>query len=149
MEPVTVIVTALALGAASGCKSIAEQVVKDGYEGLKAVIKAKHPQISIDRLEQKPESMAQRAVIEEDISEVGGDKDLEILQKAKVVFEAVEKLPRDVVLLIGVDLENIKGYSLFIEEIVSTGAGVKVKGSDFQGDITIKNVKAGEKDNPK
>ena len=35
MEPVTTIVTALALGAAADSKSVAEKAVKESYEGLK------------------------------------------------------------------------------------------------------------------
>lgn len=38
MEPIIVIVTALALGAAAGLKSTATQAVKDAYTGLKALI---------------------------------------------------------------------------------------------------------------
>jgi hypothetical protein len=38
LEPITAIVTALALGAASGFKEIAAQSVKDAYAGLKALV---------------------------------------------------------------------------------------------------------------
>ena len=38
MDPGTLIVTALALGAAAGLKATAEQAVKDTYSGLKRLI---------------------------------------------------------------------------------------------------------------
>ena len=37
MDPVTIIVTALALGAAAGLKPVAEQAVKDAYAGIKTL----------------------------------------------------------------------------------------------------------------
>ena len=38
MDPITIIVTALALGAAAGLKPTAEQAVKVAYAGLKKLI---------------------------------------------------------------------------------------------------------------
>ena len=39
MDPVTLILTALAAGAALGVKDTASAAVKDAYEGLKALVK--------------------------------------------------------------------------------------------------------------
>jgi hypothetical protein len=39
MDPITLIVTALAAGAALGVKDAASTAVKDGYNGLKALVK--------------------------------------------------------------------------------------------------------------
>lgn len=151
MEPVTIIITALALGAATGVKSIAEQAVKDGYEGLKTLIKTKYPNVSIDRLERKPDSETQRKAVEEDLADSGGDKDLEILQKAKILIEAIESLPKEEVPAIGVNLEKIKGASLTIEDVIATGYGVNVKEGEFQGNVSIKKIRAGQQGdiNPK
>jgi len=63
MEPLTIVISALALGAATGIKSAAEKAVKDGYEGLKNLIKAKYPNVSIERLERKPDSKTQREIL--------------------------------------------------------------------------------------
>jgi hypothetical protein len=38
MDPITIIVTALALGAAAGLKPTAEQAVQDAYAGVKRLI---------------------------------------------------------------------------------------------------------------
>jgi hypothetical protein len=151
MEPVTVIISALALGAATGVKSVAEKAVKDGYEGLKSLIKNKYPNINIDRLERKPDSDTQRKAVEEDLVDAGGDNDLEVLQKAKTLIEAIESLPKEEVPAIGVNLEKIKGASLTIEDIIATGCGVNIKEGEFQRDLVIKKVRAGQQegDNPK
>lgn len=151
MEPVTIIVTALALGAATGIKSVAEQSVKDAYEALKNMIQAKYPNVGVDRLERKPDSETQQAAVKEDIVDVGGDKDVEILQKAKTLLESIENLPVVDLPAIGVNFENIKAGSLNLEDIIATGTGVNVKDGEFQGDITIKKISAGHKssNNPK
>lgn len=151
MESVTIIITALALGAATGVKSIAEQAVKDGYEGLKTIIKTKYPNVSIDRLERKPDSETQRKAVEEDLVDSGGDKDFEILQKAKILIDAIESLPKEEIPAIGVNLEKIKGASLTIEDVIATGYGVNVKEGEFQGDVSIKKIRAGQQGdiNPK
>jgi len=56
MEPITAIVTALALGAAAGLKPIAEQAIKDSYAALKALITRKYAGVNVDLLEQNPAS---------------------------------------------------------------------------------------------
>ena len=69
MDPITVIVAALAAGAAAGLKPTAEQAIKDAYAGLKALILARYNRAApaLDQLEQAPESKARRAVVEEDL----------------------------------------------------------------------------------
>jgi hypothetical protein len=133
MEPATIIVTALALGAATGIKSVAEQAVKDGYQVLKNLFNTKYPDVGIDRLEKKPESKTQQAAIEEEIADLGADKDAEILQKAEVLLETIKNLPAENVPAIGVDLEKIKGATLKIKDIIATGAGVRVRDGEFSG----------------
>jgi hypothetical protein len=109
MEPATIIVTALALGAATGMKSVAEQAVKDAYQGLKNLIKTKYPDVGVERLEKKPDSKNQQSAIEEEIADLGADKDPDILQKAEVILEAAKNLPIENLPAIGVDLEKING----------------------------------------
>lgn len=46
MEPVSIIMAALAAGAAAGATEVASQAIKDAYEGLKALV--------LKRLEGKP-----------------------------------------------------------------------------------------------
>ena len=147
MEPATIIVTALALGAATGIKSVAEQAVKDGYQVLKNLFNTKYPDVGVDRLEKKPESKTQQAAIEEEIADLGADKDAEILQKAEVLLETIKNLPAENVPAIGVDLEKIKGATLKIKDIIATGAGVRVRDGEFSGEINIEQVRAGHKEN--
>lgn len=149
MEPATIIVTALALGAAAGIKSVAEKTVTDAYQGLKNLIKNKYPNVGLDRLEKKPDSTTQQAAVAEEIADAGADKDAEILQKAEVVLETAKNLPVENIAAIGVDLEKIKAASLKLKDIMATGTGVKVKDGEFIGEISIEQVRAGYKETPK
>ncbi|NEQ39219.1 MAG: hypothetical protein F6K40_24400 [Okeania sp. SIO3I5] len=149
MEPATIIVTALAIGAVTGMKSLVEQAVKDGYQSLKNLIKTKYPDVGVDRLEKKPESKTQQAAVEEEIADLGVDKDTEILKKAEFLLDTAKNLPAENVLVIGVDLEKIEAAALKIKDIIATGTGVKVREGKFQGEIDIEQVRAGQENTPK
>jgi hypothetical protein len=144
MEPITTsIVTALVAGAIAGLKPTVSQVIKDGYEGLKALIKRKYSQVSIDQLDAEPTSKARRAVVEEDLQKTEAEKDPEVLEQVKALLEAIQSQPPEVVSAIGVDLEDIKGASLTIRNVTATGTGVKATQVTTSGDIVIEDVRAG------
>ena len=56
MDPITIILTALVVGAAAGLKPTAEKAVKDAYAGIKSLIKRKYGQVKVDILESDPAS---------------------------------------------------------------------------------------------
>ena len=143
MDPITIIVTALALGAAAGLKPVTEQVIKDGYAGLKALIQRKYSNVGLVMLEEDPKSKARRAVVEEDLVKTQAAQDEELLLKAKDLLDAIHSYAPDAAEVIGVDLEDIKGASLKIEDVISTGVGVKMNRAELTGDIEIKQVRAG------
>ncbi len=147
MEPVTTIVTALALGAAAGSQSIAERAVKDGYEGLKAIIQRCYQTIDIQPLEEKPKSKARQDVLIEDLTDVKADNNQEILEQVKILIERIQNLSEAEVPVIGVKLEDIKGLNLNIENIIArSGTGIDVKGAELKRDINIKGVSTGQGD---
>jgi hypothetical protein len=143
MEAITLIVTSLALGAAAGLKPTAEQAIKDAYAGLKSLIKPKYSKASVEQLEEAPESKNRRAVVEEDLTKTGADKDEEVLRQAKTLLDAIQAHAPETASAIGVDLAEIKAVSLNIEDIVAQATGVRVRQGEFSGDITIRNVRAG------
>ncbi len=144
MDPITILVTALVLGAAAGLKPTAEQLVKDSYAGIKRVIQDKYGQVNLDLLEGDPTSEARRDVVKEDLAKAKVDQDEEVLRQAKALLETIEKHAPDTAEAVGVDLEDIKGASLKIEDIIASGTGVKVRKADVRGDIEIKGVRAGK-----
>ena len=147
MEPVTAIVTALALGAAVSLQEKTEQVIKDGYTTLKTLIMSKFPQLewSLIQLEQAPDSMARRAVVEEDLIREGAAHSTEILQEAKVFLDLIAQRAPNTAEVIGVDLKYIVSASLHIVDISSSGSGVRTERVDIVGDIIIQDVRMGDR----
>jgi hypothetical protein len=83
MDPVSIVVTALAAGAVAGLKPTAEQAVKDAYHGLKAVIQNKYKKANVQQLEEKPESKAKQESLAEDLRDAGAETDEELLRQAR------------------------------------------------------------------
>lgn len=142
MDPITSIVMALALGAAAGLKPVAEQVIKDGYAGLKALIQRKYATVDVEQLEANPSSKNRRGVVEEELATAGADQDAEVLRQAEVLLEAVRSRAPDTAAAIGVDLKDIEGAALAIRRVTATGSGVKVERAKMRGDITIEDIQA-------
>ncbi len=93
MEPVSIIMAALAAGAAAGATEVASQAVKDAYEGLKALV--------LQRLEGKPAAETALAEYEQDaetwekplqksLVEAGADQEPEIVAAAQQVLQLVQ-----------------------------------------------------------
>jgi hypothetical protein len=143
MDPLTSLVTALAAGATAALQSTVEQGVKDGYAALKGVIQRKYGQVNVDQIEANPTSKNRRGVMEEELAAAGADKDADVLQRAQVLLEAIQRHAPAVASAIGVDLRDIEGASLAIRRVIATGTGVKVEQGKFSGDITIEDVQAG------
>jgi hypothetical protein len=129
MEPVSLIVTSLALGAAAGLKPAAEQAVKEAYSDLKSLIQRKYAKVSVEQLEEVPESKARRAVVEEDLTQAGADKDEEVLRQAQTLLDAIQAHVPETASAIGVDLAEIKAAPLNIEDIAAQATGVRVRQS--------------------
>lgn len=149
MDPISLIVIALATGAAAGLKQTAETVVKDTYAGIKALLKRKFEGVSIDMLESDPTSKTRQEILKQDLAKAGAGNDKEVLQHAKQLIEAIQMHAPEVATAVGVNLEDVKAASLRLDEIVASGtggAGVIVKRSEFTGDIDIKKVRAGTGD---
>jgi hypothetical protein len=148
MEPVTAIVTALALGAAAGLKDVTETVVTETYSALKKLIESRYKKVNLTLLESAPQSTARQKVVEEDLKEVGAGEDLEVLENAQRLLRLVlENSPR-AASAIGVDLKNVETASLAIDNVISSGGGVRINHLKTPGSIEIRNVRAGVEEDP-
>ena len=90
MEPISLILSALAAGASAALKDTAGKAVKDSYEGLKALIKKKFEGDALAQgmIEAKPEEIKQvEGLLKTKIAAVGIDKDEEILKAAEAVMK--------------------------------------------------------------
>lgn len=144
MDPIGIIVSAIASGAAAGLKPTAEKAIKDAYAGLKSMIQRKYSRVDLLPIENKPESQSKRESVAEDLVGAGATGDQELLDLAKVLIDAVTRHDKATATAIGVDLEEVKAAYLDITKVTTSGAGVRVKKSEFEGGIDIGEVNAGE-----
>ena len=146
MDPITMIVLALAAGAAAGLKPVAEQAVKDAYTGVKALIQRKYAEVDLTALERKPDSEAKRESVREDLTDAGAGKDQELLEKVNILLEVLEKHAPETGAAVGIDLKEVKAAFLKAQTVIAEGTGVKVEKSEFSGGIDLGEVRAGKVD---
>ena len=119
--------------------------VKDAYAGLKRLITDRYKGVDATAVENKPNSEAKRASLEEDLKDAGAESDAELLAAAKAVIEAVRADNPKAGEPIGVDLERIEAEAIRIHHVQSTGGGVRVRDAKVGGNIDISDVKSGER----
>jgi hypothetical protein len=144
MDPVSLVVTAVVLGASAGLKDAAAQVVKDAYAGLKTLLAGR--KVDVSGVERKPDSDTQRAALAETLAEVPDVVDEELLAAAQAVTDAVAEHEPDTAPGLGVDLERVKAGFLQIRGVDSTGTGVRGRDWQIEGGISIGDVTAGRRD---
>jgi hypothetical protein len=148
MDPVTLIVSALAAGAAAAVKSTAEAGVKDAYEGLKRLIFGHYRDVDVAPVEKRPESDAKRQSLAEDLEAAGAAEDPELLETAQRLIEAVRAHDAAVGPAVGIDLEEVSAAFLKVSDVSATGTGVRVRRGEFTGGIDISGVDAGGRARP-
>lgn len=86
MDPLSMIVAALAAGASAAVKDTAGQAVKEGYAALKALVKRKFggkqtAEAVLENHEAEPEVWGRP--LEKELADAGADQDEELVLKAK------------------------------------------------------------------
>lgn len=144
MEPISAVALSIALGAANiAGKDVVSSVVKDAYAALKSLVKNRYPTVSIEQLEQSPESKSRRAVVEEDLTSAAAGQDPELLAAAHKLTELIRNQAPQTAAAIGVDLKDVEAANLRLADIAASGTGVKLEKGKFSGDIDIRGVRAG------
>lgn len=144
MDPITIIVSALAAGAAAGLKPTAEQAIQDAYSSIKAFILRKYGSISLDALEQKPASEARRMSVKEDLTEVGADNDNELLDQAKSLLDVVKEHDPAAAAKLNINLDEVEAAYFKLTNAVAGGdINVGLKNSTFSGGIEVGGLTAG------
>ena len=99
MDPITTaIIAAIAAGAASGTGTVAEKVIIEAYEGLKALINRKFGndnKISkvITDLEEEPDFEPNKAALEGRVKQTRADEDQDIKVAAQELLEKIKSQP--------------------------------------------------------
>ena len=147
MEPISIVMSALVMGAAMGLKSTSEEVIKDAYTGFKKLIQERYAQtkVAIDLIEQDPLSETYRVAAQDLLNKTKIAQDEVILTKALALLDNIHKKMPNAFEIVGIDLKDIEGATLNIEGVISENVGVRVKDGKFSKDINIKNVQAGSK----
>jgi rubrerythrin len=107
MEPISAIAASLASGAAAVGSHVASELVMEAYGKLKERIRNNYPKVSVDLLEQAPQSSSRRAVIEEDLAASGAGDDPELLAAAQTLAELIQKQAPPEVPALSVNPESV------------------------------------------
>jgi hypothetical protein len=144
VDPISLIVLALAAGAAAGLKPVAAEAVRDSYAAIKQLISRKYGRVDLAPLEEKPSSEAKRASLTEDLQEAGAGSDAELLARARELVALVEQHDAAAAEAIGVDLGKVKAEFLRVGDVVATaGTGFRVAEGEFTGGVEFGNVRVG------
>jgi hypothetical protein len=138
MDPVTIIVTALAAGAVDAFKPAATEAVKDAYGKLKSTLINKFGRDSdvgqaVQKVEERPESEGRKALLEEELTAVKEKLDVE------------PKLAQELLKLTSYHA-NLTGDGTIVQgqgNIVAGSGGVAI-GGDVQGGITMGDTISGD-----
>lgn len=126
MEPITIIISALVLGTATGLKSVSETGVKEAYQEIKKIIQGKYD-INLSGLEKKPDSNAQREAVKENLVESKANEDEDLLDKAKNLIDLIKKNQPELVEAKGLDLGEVEAEYLKAKKIIAEGNSTAVK----------------------
>src|SRR5260221_5729544 len=92
MDPVSVVLAALAAGATAAAKDAASQAVEDAYTGLKALVKKrfeKKPQAEMVLAEYEKDTNTWEKPLQKSLVETGADQDEAIIRQAQQVLKLV------------------------------------------------------------
>jgi hypothetical protein len=94
MEPVTLILTALAAGAALGLKDTASSAVKDAYKGLKALVKKRFAgrrdgELVLARYEEEPDTW--KGPLAAELTAAGADVDADLVAAAQALMSLTDE----------------------------------------------------------
>jgi hypothetical protein len=96
MDPLTLITSALAAGAAVAGKEAVTQGVKDAYAALKRGITARFGekpgvQNAVEQVEKKPDSEARQNVLKEELQEANAHEDADLVREAQTLLDLLKK----------------------------------------------------------
>ncbi|MGO9082843.1 MAG: hypothetical protein ACLQDY_28085 [Streptosporangiaceae bacterium] len=94
MDPISLIVAALAAGAAAGVQGTAASAVRDAYAGLKALVKKRFAgrpdaELILARHERAPQTW--QAPLAAELSEARADRDPDLVAAAQALMDLVER----------------------------------------------------------
>ncbi|MBN0975088.1 MULTISPECIES: hypothetical protein [unclassified Gordonia (in: high G+C Gram-positive bacteria)] len=146
MEPVTLIVAAIALGASDGARETAKQAIGDAYSAVKGWITNRYSSVTaeVEGLEQEPEEELRRALLAKKLDQAGASNDVELLGLAQAVLAAVDEQAPELPATVGVVIRraSVGGDIEVVDVAVDGGSGVVAEDVAAGGDLRIGKVSA-------
>jgi hypothetical protein len=150
MEPISLIVGALVMGATAAAKNVGGQAVQDAYGGLKKLI-ADHFKRgrAVEALEEDPSSETQKKALEEGLAKSEAAQNPQTLDatlaKAKDLVQLLQNAPRpELQHALGARIGELEAMNARFGEIEVTGAGstgLDIGKAKLEGDLTIDKLK--------
>ena len=143
VDPLTVLVSALALGAAAGLKQTASTAVADAYSSLKRLLLRRHPEIDLDNLEQESLSNEQRDDLEQQLVRANIDVDAELSEAIGAVLQSRVAEISSAAEVLAIDLSDVRAAALRVSDVIAEGGAIRVSRGEFTGDIEIEGIRSG------
>ncbi|HYR10005.1 MAG TPA: hypothetical protein VEQ60_19685 [Longimicrobium sp.] len=148
MEPVTLLVAAVAAGAAAALKDTASQAVRDAYAALKTVLQKRYAGVDLHPVEQKPASLPKRESLAEDLTAAGAATDAELASLARQLLDVIDRHDPGAGREIGVDISGLRAAALRIHDVRGGDAGVVLRTTEIQGAVDISGIVGGREPRP-
>ena len=144
MDSLSVITGAIVSGAAAALTETAGKAVKEAYSALKALIQSRFARVDLDVIEKKPDDENRRAVLKSDLHDAHVVEDHEVLEKAKLLLDAIANEPPETLAAIGIDLKRLVAERDIIVEHLRAGAS-GIRGEEWRAgrDAVFRDVEAG------
>ncbi|MFI6313240.1 hypothetical protein ACIBEK_24330 [Nocardia fusca] len=148
MDPVTLIVAALATGAAAGVGEVVKQGIVDSYNGVRRMISDRYEVIEAEAVgvESEPEEPLRRQLLAKKLTQVGAGEDSELVAAAQELLRLVTEQAPQAAEIVGVQLNRIDAAGDIEVTDVAVQGGIGVQATDVAtgGDMIIRGVRAAQ-----
>jgi hypothetical protein len=146
VDPVTLIVAAVATGAAAGTVDVVKQAVVDSYNGVRAMISNRYEVIEAEvvGVASEPDEPLRRQLLAKKLTQVGAGKDEELVAAAQGLLRLVAKQAPQAAEVVGVLLNRIDAAGDIEVTDVAVQGGIGVQATDVAtgGSMKISGVRA-------
>lgn len=146
MDPLTLIATAVALGASEGARETAQRAVSDAYGALKGYITSRYGRAAADveGVESEPDEELRRQLLAKKLGQAGAAEDADLFALAQELVRQVAEHAPGAAATVGVELTRVDAVGNIAITDVDTQGGTGVRAEDVSagGDITISGVRA-------
>lgn len=145
MDPITLIVTALVVGAAAGLSDTAAQAVKDAYAGLKSLIGRRYAAVDLVPLEEQPAALDARAAVAEQLAAGGAAADAELQAQAATLARLLAEHAPGAAPGVGIALADLEIAGSFrLRDVAGGSVDIDVSHVKTGGDFEIGGIRAGD-----